>query len=104
MMTIPLQVDRSSFHLFIVLEEENIDRLKEHDPAEVMFEKLGEPWVFLHCSRVNILFASAEEAMRLGHTKSKEDLLKQLKELSRGWAYRPDKGDSDAPYQSPKGN
>lgn len=94
-----MQVDQSSFHLFIVLEEENIERLKLHDPAAVYFNKLGAPWEFLRYRQVNVLFASAEEAIRLGNAKDREDLVKQLKELSRGWMYRPDKGDSDAPYQ-----
>lgn len=40
MITIPLQVNPAQYDLFIILEDENIERIKKYDPAEVVGKNL----------------------------------------------------------------
>jgi hypothetical protein len=101
MMTVPLQVNAVQFDLFVILEIENIERIKQYDPAEIVGKNLGHPWKDLKIRNVMILFATAEETKRLSGCPSKEAVVTMLKELSRGWTYRPDKGDSDSSFQKP---
>jgi hypothetical protein len=104
MLAIPLQVDAACYDLFVVMKDENIDRLKRYDPAEIVGKNLGMPWQVLRIRNIVILYATYEETQRLVSLTNKEDVVKQLKELSRGWAYRPDRGDNDGQYQNPTKN
>lgn len=104
MLAIPLQCDPLSYDLFIVLEDENIERIKAYDPGEMITSNLADVWQKLKVRNIILLYATTEEAQRIGGAASLEDVIAQLKNLSRGFKYRPDKGDSNAPYQSPVKN
>lgn len=100
MMTVPLQVDSANYDLFIILEDENLERLKKHDPAEIVRKNLGAHWLHLRIRNVLILYATADETRRLSECANKPAIVDMLKQLSRGWAHRPDQGDHDGPYQN----
>lgn len=104
MMTLPLQIDPTCYDLFVVMEDENLERIKKYDPAEILGKNLGMPWQLLRIRNIVILYATAEESKRLSSVASKEDVVHNLKNLSRGWAFRPDKGDHDGHYQKPNQN
>lgn len=104
MITIPLQVNPAQYDLFIILEDENIERIKKYDPAEVVGKNLPPQWSSTKIRNIMILYANAEEVKRLALITDTNDAVNQLKELSRGWKYKPEEGDNDEPYQSPRKN
>lgn len=104
MMTVPLQIDAVHFDLFVILEDENIERIKNYDPAELVGKSLGSPWIYLRIRNVIILYATADETRRLSECANKPATVDMLRHLSRGWEHRPDKGDSDESYQRPNQN
>lgn len=98
MYTIPFQVSPTEFSVFVVMRDENIDRIKAYDPAEVRSEKFGLPWVHLKLKDVIIGYCTAEEEVEIKAITSPEQTVEMLKKLSRGWAYRPEAGDHDLDY------
>lgn len=103
MMTIPLQVNSVEYDLVIVLEDENIERLKGYDPGEVDISKLG-PFSNLRVRRIQITYANPEEVKLIGLCNTRGQLAGILNNLSRGWKFRPELGDNDMAYQSPGKN
>lgn len=103
MITIPLQINRTEYDLFIVLEEENLTRLKEYDPAEILTSRLGS-FANLKVRGFYIYYASPEEVLQVASCQNLGEVAACLKNLSRGWKFRPEQGDNDAPYQSPAKN
>lgn len=105
MLTIPLQVDPTQFDLFVVLNEEGLERIKKYDPAELVLEKLGPRWSgTLRLRAILICYASPEEAKELIAARTSLELGKLVNKLLRGWSFQPGKGASDSPYQRPQHN
>ncbi len=102
MQCVPFQVSRESFDIFVILEEDNLLRMKAYDPAEVVKASLGERFERLKLRNVIIGYATDEDLKQFHDFVARGDVQGGLKYLSRGWAYRPERGDSDAPYESLK--
>jgi hypothetical protein len=100
MLCVPVAISESEFVVFLVIEDENIERLKEHDPSHLELDKLGLPWSGMKLHHLTFLYATPEEAKAVASTKSKEQMRDLLRNLSRGFRYRPELGDSDGPYQN----
>ena len=65
MMLLPVQLHGDDeFTLFVLLEDENIDRIKEHDPAEVTVQKLGGKWADLKVRDICITYLAPGEAQK----------------------------------------
>ncbi len=105
MQVVPLQVTAESFDIFVILEDDNLERMKAYDPAEVVKAHLGKPWEKLKLRNIMIGYATAEDLANFHDFVLAGDVEAGLKWLSRGWAYRPERGDSDRNYESlrPKG-
>lgn len=101
MLAIPLQTGPQQFQLAVILEQENIDRVMEYDPAEIDIAKLALPWRLWHCHRVVLFFATAEEVVEIRNNPG--SVLKLLQRLGRGFKYQPRAGDHDHAYP-PAGN
>jgi hypothetical protein len=99
MFIIPFQVSQTEYTLFIALDQENIDRIKNYDPAEVVKTNLGQPWSGLALKDVIIGFATEEEKNKVMELWKAGQPQKALRLLSRGFKFRPDRGDSDDQYQ-----
>ncbi len=103
MVTIPIQVNGTHFDLWIILEDENVERIKKYDAAEVRLNSFpAVPWANLTVAKVVVAYATSTEIKALIAVTERKELLAALETLSRGWTYRPEKGDSDMPYQSPR--
>lgn len=103
MFTIPLQVNPQEFDLFVFFEDENISRIKEYDPAEVVKKHL--PGLFQKLQIRNVVIgyvAPGEMDAVFTRLQNGEDVRAVLRTLTRGFRYRPDQGDHDAPYLSVK--
>jgi hypothetical protein len=102
MLIIPIQTGPIHYDLLVVLEADNVARLKQYDPAEIIVSKLGGPWAGLRLDRVRILYANADETRQLVSMHSRKDAVNFInKVLARGWKYRPELGDDDGNYQQP---
>lgn len=102
MFCLPLQIDEREYALYVFLEEENLDRMKEYDPAEVNTARLGEAFLRLRLREVIIGYATAADlktVIELCHVGKPR---KALRYMTRGFRYRPDQGDHDGPYLSAK--
>lgn len=97
MLTIPFQVSETEYSIFVVLENDNLDRLKAYDPAEIVLTKFPPAWQALKLKVVVIGYATPEEAARLQDPKA--DTRALLRQLCRGFAFRPDRGDTNARYK-----
>lgn len=100
MLAIPFEIGGGEFSVFVVLEAENLDRMKANDPAQINVWKMGEPYTRLKLRDVIIASPSADDAAKALAMIRSGQPRKALEFMSRGFAYRPDKGDSDLPYTS----
>jgi hypothetical protein len=89
MKLLPIAQMDGSYVLVVVMEEENLKRIAERDPAEIKLDEMPGPWCGMRCTKVLIAFATQVEVEGMvGKT------LKELwGELTRGWKHRPDLGD-----------
>lgn len=83
--------------LVIVLDEENILRMKRYDPAQISWAGLPDEISMRTPNSIGVAFATAAELkvierMSVADPDWKE---KALQMLSRGFEYRPDLGDHD---------
>lgn len=100
MMTIPLALNNTFYTLFVILEAENVTRLRANDPAEIVLDKLGQDWAQMILKDVVILMPSNED-LQIAMDLFKADKAKEaMRYLTRGWHFRPDQGDHDLNYTS----
>lgn len=98
MMSVPLKINDREFDLFVILEEQNLARIRAYDPAEIVKSYLGPPFDAMQIRNVMLAFASPEEVQDLPRRFS-ENPRAALRWLSRGFRFRPEKGDHDGDYQ-----
>ncbi|TAL03527.1 MAG: hypothetical protein EPO08_03915 [Rhodospirillaceae bacterium] len=95
---IPFQVSATEYSVFVCLQDENIERMRQYDPAEVTLNKIGFPGKL---KDVIIGYGTDEDFERISRAlNSGTDVRAVLRTLSRGFRYRPDQGDHDGPYLS----
>src|SRR5262245_55187192 len=103
MMTLPIKVSDTEMDLWILLEDENIERLKKYDPAEVVKKHLvGRDKMLqgLDYRNVMVAYMSPADLATMMPMLENGDLIPALKHLSRGFAYKPESGDHDDDYKS----
>lgn len=102
MFALPIQVSESEYAVYVFLENENLERMREYDPAVVTAQALGESFARLRFKEVIIGYATQEDLAKVigmcGDGKPRE----ALRYMTRGFRYRPDRGDHDGPYLSLK--
>lgn len=98
MLVLPVALGAREYVLIIVMRKENIARIKDHDPAEVIPAKLGGQWAGMAVRAIHIAYATEPEARDLVECVRRGDLMGALGMLRKGWKFRPDLGDSDGPY------
>lgn len=99
MMVLPVAINDREFDLWIVLTPENLARMCQYDPAELVKANLGEPWTGMQIRNVMLTAVTDEEARELP-ARSRANLEGALRWLSRGFKYRPEAGDHDEPYEN----
>ena len=83
--------------MLVVLNDENIERMKRYDPAQVLWMHLPPEYSARRPESIGVAFATAQdlkeiEQMSVADPDWKE---KAMKMLSRGFEFRPDLGDHD---------
>jgi len=93
MIAIPLQISATHYNLYIIMEQDNLDRIRAYDPAVIETSKFPPDWKHLLVNEVVLMFATAEEIKASASTRNVPEMLNNL---SRGFKYRPDLGDHDS--------
>lgn len=99
MISIPMQVNDLLYDLFVILEDENIERIKNYDPAEIVTQNMPKPWRSMSIRNVILMRATSEEMIHITSLHNFDDVKAAIKNLSRGWKYKPKSGDNDGSYQ-----
>lgn len=99
MFAIPTRAGDNEYRLLLIMEDSSVERVKSYDPAEFMFEKMGEPFKDMRCVGVAIAYVSPEEAAKIPDLTD-ETFPGFIKSLWRGFTFRPDLGDNDEPYNA----
>lgn len=100
MLVIPFSTDAGSYKLFVILEDDNIERCKRLDPAQIQVPMPG--FERHRLSRIFIGYASPEQKAQILAMVAQGNVGEALKQLSRGFEFRPDLGDYDGPPLSLK--
>jgi hypothetical protein len=81
----------------IVLSDDNIERIRKYDPAQVEWMQLPDEICHRSPQTIGIAFATADELREIERLSVADADWKEkaLKMLSRGFEYRPDLGDHD---------
>jgi len=96
MLAIPFSDEPGTYYLAILLEDENLDRMKRADPA--IFNLPPTPQ-FAHMQLKSVLLGriSPDGKKHLLELIASGDGLAILRYVTRGFEYRPDLGDHDGP-------
>ena len=99
MLVIPIELKDGGYDLMIVLEADNLSRMRENDPAIVELDKLVGPWQGRELREIHIVAPTAEDLVKAITMAKERKLIAALKFLERGWLFRPEQGDHNQPYQ-----
>jgi hypothetical protein len=95
MRAIPVIVSEDYYDLFIILEEENIRRMKTYDPAELLTTNLPVEFITRKVNNIVLMYATADDLKRVTAACAMNDVSGALRILSRGFQWRPDRGDKN---------
>jgi hypothetical protein len=95
---IPFSDEPGTYKLFIVLEDDNIERIHEADPAQISFPVPG--WESERLVLILVGYANAGDRNRVLQYVQENRPMDALKYLSRGFQFRPERGDYDGPPTS----
>jgi hypothetical protein len=93
MIVLPFQINARQYSVYIGFDEEGLERMKAYDPGEVVVRDWGLPFARLELKDIIIGYYTAkdfEDIQRLGAEGKGHEALRLL---TRGWAFRPEKGD-----------
>jgi hypothetical protein len=99
MLVIPFALSDREYSIFVLLGPENLDRIKAYDPAEVSIPKMAASETTRGRTLRDVIIGYATDAEAAAILKPGADVGAVLRHLSRGFRYRPDRGDSDDPYK-----
>lgn len=91
---IPVIVSEDYYNLFIILEEANLKRIRSYDPAELLTTHLPPAFLTRKVNSIILMYATDEELRRVAELCKAGDVKGALKPLARGYAWRPDMGDT----------
>lgn len=83
--------------IVIVLAEENIERIKAYDPAEIIWSQMPAEYSMRRPGTIGVAFCSAAEQKQIEEMSANDPDWKEkaIKLVCRGFEFRPDKGDHD---------
>jgi hypothetical protein len=96
MYTVPFQINSREYSIFIVLEDENIERMKAYDPAQLNLITMGPHWKHLRIRDIHVGYAAAADIKLVTDLIQDNKAAEALAFLSRG--FRRELGDNEPPY------
>ena len=100
MLTIPFKISQRHYSIFVILEEDNLKRLKDYDPAEIVLSNFPEEWKSLQLKDIIIGYANEKDKTTVNAFFEQGEPEKALRYLSRGFKFKPEDGDHDNKYES----
>lgn len=100
MMSIPIRRSAHTFDLVIILECDNVDRMRAQDPCEVDIGKFPAMYHSMRIQGVLVAYATPEESIQISVMAGRQDVESIMKLLLRGWKFQPELGDQDGPYET----
>ncbi len=95
MLCLPAVINDVCYDLFIILQDENIARMKAYDPVEVVTAQFPIPIADRKIHNVMVMYATDEDVETITALCQAGQLPKALKYLSRGFRFRPDDHDDE---------
>lgn len=83
--------------MLVVMGEENIERIKQYDPVEIMWGTLPPEYSMRMPATIAVTFATAEEMKQVEQMSVSDPAWKEraFAMLTRGFQFRPEAGDHD---------
>ena len=97
---IPFQTGPASYNVFVVIEDDNLARMREYDPAQFGLDRLPPEWGARRLGMVIIGYPSPKDLAQVQFLLQAGEVGRALKFLTRGFKFDPAQGDSDEPYRS----
>jgi len=94
---IPWQVDATHYSVMIVLQDGNIDRMRAYDPVEIPLSMMGPTFAGLELRDVTVTYATDADLREVERLAQQGEIRDALRYLTRGFRFRPDRGDHDGP-------
>lgn len=99
MLAIPVATrGANEMHLILIFSDDGMERLKAADPAQIEVSRLGEPWCHRKVVGVTLAYESVENLAKVMRWLDAGDYQSAFKFITRGFTFRPEKGDDDFPY------
>ena len=86
---------KDKIKLLVILEDENIERIKEHDCAEVIWAQLAPYSCHMVPESITIGYATADELKKIQKWAKEGNIAEAIKLVTDGFKYRPERGDHD---------
>lgn len=99
MMMIPFEVGDGEYSVFVILEAENLTRMKDNDPAQLNVWKMPDDFRKLALRDVILASPSEQDIATALHMIRSGNPKGAFGYLSRGFKFKPKEGDNDLPYQ-----
>jgi len=96
MLLLPIPLPSGKLNLLIVLEDANLERIKQHDCAEVNWRDLREH-ALRAPDKIGVGYVNPEERERLYKMAKKGDMAGCLRLVTGGFQHRPEEGDGALP-------
>jgi hypothetical protein len=81
----------------IILQDGNIERMRAYDPVEVPLSMLPSNYAGLRLKDVTVTYATDEDIKEMERLAQQGEIRDALRYLTRGFRFRPDRGDHDDP-------
>jgi hypothetical protein len=85
---------KGKLKLLVVLQDENVERIKQHDCAEVIWAHLGQ-YQNMRPESITIGYASPDEMQQIVKWAEAGEIVECIKLVTGGFKYRPEAGDHD---------
>jgi len=93
LVVIPFQVSADRYSMFVGLQASNLERIQAYDPAEVAAGDLPPPYDRLRLQDIIIGWVTPEDLTAIEDGVAACDIRGVMQRLTRGYRYRPDRGD-----------
>jgi hypothetical protein len=91
---IPIGVPGERYVLLVVLQDDNLERMRQHDPCDVRMHNLGPTWLNTKLEEVVVAYANAEESAEAeAMARRGASPIDFLRYFMRGYNFSPEKGD-----------
>jgi hypothetical protein len=95
MMALPVIVNERCYDLFIILQDDNIERMKAYDPAELITANFAERFTDRNIRTIVMMYGTKADISRFTTMCQAGDVRGALRYLARGFKFRPEAGDED---------